>query len=62
MNLKFLLNKENQTNFFSSIAYFLVGLMFVILPGIMLDTFETMICYLLLVYGGIYVPKSERKR
>ena len=53
MNLKFLLNKENQTNFFSSIAYFLVGLMFVILPGIMLDTFETMICYLLLVYGGI---------
>jgi len=53
MNLKFLLNKENKTNFLSAIAYFLVGVMFIVLPIIMLSSFESMICYLLLVYGGI---------
>ncbi len=36
-----------------TIIYFIVGLMFCVLPNIMLATFETMVCFALLVYGSV---------
>jgi len=53
MNFKYLFNKENCIVTIFSIICFILGLMFCILPTIMMGAFETVMCFLFLAYGGI---------
>lgn len=53
MNFKYLFNKENRAATIFSILCFVLGVMFCILPTLMMGAFETIMCFLFLAYGGI---------
>jgi len=53
MKIKELFFKEYRTTTILSSIYFVLGMLFCILPNIMMDTFETFFCVFFLTYGGI---------
>ncbi len=53
MNFKYLFNKENRIVTIFSLLCFVVGVMFCVLPTVMMGAFETIMCFLFLAYGGI---------
>lgn len=53
MNLKSMFSKQNRTSSILTMVYFVFGLMFCILPSIMMETFEVIVCAVLLLYGTI---------
>ncbi len=53
MNLSFLFDRQNRRSTIMSIIYFVVGVLFLILPNIMMSTFETIVCFSFLAYGGV---------
>ena len=53
MNLKLVFSKENRATSILTIVYFVMGLMFCILPSFMMETLEVIVCAALLIYGTI---------
>lgn len=56
--LKYLFNKENRLSSILAITLFCIGILFCIMPSKMKEVLESLLCFVLLAYGGIVLFAS----